>query len=153
MGSGNIPVRLTKFERNFTKHTFCFVTQIMSKRNFCLKRREYQSTFMKGISCGLARAPILILGADWEVCRREVDWSETGRSVQVDQAWCPGFHSSVFLAFLMSISGVEIWSCIIVFLMCINLFPISMQNCSNCQMYLSFSMDVEVFSANKIRTA
>jgi hypothetical protein len=35
--SGNIPVGLTKFERNFTKRTFCFVTQIMSKRNFCFE--------------------------------------------------------------------------------------------------------------------
>ena len=35
--SDNIPIRLTKFERNFTKHTFCFVTQIISKRNFCFE--------------------------------------------------------------------------------------------------------------------
>lgn len=58
----------------------------------------------------------------------------------------------VFLVFLMSISGVEILSCIIVFLKCIDLLPISMQNCTNCQMYLSFSMDVGVFPANKIGT-
>ena len=32
--SSNIPVHLAKFERNFTKHNFYFVTQFMSKRNF-----------------------------------------------------------------------------------------------------------------------
>jgi hypothetical protein len=32
--SGNIPIRLAKFERNFTKRNFYFVTQFMSKRNF-----------------------------------------------------------------------------------------------------------------------
>jgi hypothetical protein len=31
---GNILVRLVKFERNFTKHNFYFVTQFISKRNF-----------------------------------------------------------------------------------------------------------------------
>jgi hypothetical protein len=31
---GNIPVRLAKFERNFTKRNFYFVTQFMSKCNF-----------------------------------------------------------------------------------------------------------------------
>ena len=34
MVSGNIPIRLTKFERNFTKRNFYFITQLMSKRNF-----------------------------------------------------------------------------------------------------------------------
>ena len=32
--SRNISVRLAKFERNFTKHDFYFVTQFMSKRKF-----------------------------------------------------------------------------------------------------------------------
>ena len=32
--SGNIPIRLAKFERNFTKCTFYFVTHFMSKRSF-----------------------------------------------------------------------------------------------------------------------
>ena len=32
--SGNISVRLTKFERNFTKRNFYFVPQFMSKCNF-----------------------------------------------------------------------------------------------------------------------
>jgi hypothetical protein len=31
---GNTPIRLTKFERNFTKHNFYFVTHFMSKCNF-----------------------------------------------------------------------------------------------------------------------
>ena len=31
---GNIPVRLARFERNFTKCNFYFVTRFMSKRNF-----------------------------------------------------------------------------------------------------------------------
>ena len=34
--SGNVPVHLAKFERNFTKHNFYFVTQFMSKCNFYL---------------------------------------------------------------------------------------------------------------------
>ena len=32
--SGNIPIRLAKFERNFTKHNYYFVMQFMSKHNF-----------------------------------------------------------------------------------------------------------------------
>jgi hypothetical protein len=32
--SGNIPVHLTKFERNFTKRNFYFAMRFMSKRNF-----------------------------------------------------------------------------------------------------------------------
>jgi hypothetical protein len=30
---GNIPIRLVKFERNFTKHEFYFVTHFVSKHN------------------------------------------------------------------------------------------------------------------------
>ena len=34
---GNIPIRLAKFERNFIKHNFYFVTQFMSICNFYLE--------------------------------------------------------------------------------------------------------------------
>jgi hypothetical protein len=34
---GNIPVRLAKFERKFTKHNFYFVTQFVSRCNFYLE--------------------------------------------------------------------------------------------------------------------
>jgi hypothetical protein len=34
---GNIPIRLAKFERNFRKHNFYFVTQFMSKCNLYLE--------------------------------------------------------------------------------------------------------------------
>jgi hypothetical protein len=34
---GNIPIRLAKFEENFTKRNFYFVTQFMSKCNFYLE--------------------------------------------------------------------------------------------------------------------
>jgi hypothetical protein len=35
--SGNIPVRLAKFERKFTKRNFYFVTQFMSRCDFYLE--------------------------------------------------------------------------------------------------------------------
>jgi hypothetical protein len=35
--SGNIPIRLAKFEKNFTERNFSFVTQFMSKCNFNLE--------------------------------------------------------------------------------------------------------------------
>jgi hypothetical protein len=35
--SGNIPLRLAKFERNFTKRDFYFVKHFMSKHNFYFK--------------------------------------------------------------------------------------------------------------------